>query len=129
MMVTLLLYAYCIGERSSRRIEWLCHRDIAFRVLTANRAPDHGTIARFRQENEKELEELFVQVLRLCTEGGLVEVGVVALDGTKVKADASLSANRTYEAIRAEEVDKMLSEAKARDAEESLVTACRRHRR
>lgn len=120
MMVTLLLYAYCMGERSSRRIEWLCHRDIAFRVITANRAPDHSTIARFRQENEKELEELFVQVLRLCAEAGLVKVGVVALDGTKVKANASLSANRTYEAIR-EEVERMLSEAKARDAEEDRL--------
>jgi len=120
MMVSLLLYAYCLGERSSRRIEWLCHRDIAFRVITANQVPDHSTIARFRQDNERELEELFVQVLRLCAEAGLVKVGMVTLDGTKLAANASLDANRTYATIE-EEVKRILSEAKAKDEEETRV--------
>ena len=72
MMVALLLYAYCLGERSSRRIERLCQRDVAFRVITANQGPDHTTMARFRQTHEIELAKLFTQVLRLCAEAGLV---------------------------------------------------------
>lgn len=117
MMVSLLLYAYCMGERSSRQIERLCEKDIAFRVIAANQKPDHSTINRFRQDHEEALEGLFTSVLRLCAEAGLVKVGVVALDGTKIKADAALAANRGYEHIR-EEVKKMLSEAKAKDKEE-----------
>jgi transposase len=117
MMVALLLYAYCLGERSSRRIERLCQRDVAFRVLAANQRPDHTTIARFRQTHETELATLFTQVLRLCAEAGLVKVGIVALDGTKIKADAALAANRTVETIAAE-VTRMLTEAQATDAAE-----------
>ncbi|QBS36856.1 IS1182 family transposase [Thermaerobacter sp. FW80] len=117
MMVTLLLYAYCVGERSSRRIERLCLEDVAFRVITANQKPDPVTIARFRRRHERELAALFTQVLRLCREAGLGKVGVVALDGTKMKANASLAANRTYDVIR-QEVEKMLREAEATDREE-----------
>ena len=83
MMVALLLHAYCLGERSSRRIERLCERDVAFRVLTANQRPDHTTIARFRQTHKTALARLFAQVLRLCGEAGLVKVGVVALVGPR----------------------------------------------
>lgn len=117
MMVSLLLYGYCMGERSSRRIEQLCERDIGFRVIAANRRPDHSTIARFRKEHEKELEKLFTEVLKLCAEAGLVKVGIVALDGTKMKAHAALSSNRTQKHIE-EEVEKMLGEAASKDAEE-----------
>jgi transposase len=117
MMLSLLLYAYSMGEQSSRQIERLCETDIAFRVITTNQKPDHTTLSRFRQENEKKLEELFVSVLKLCAEAGLVKVGVVALDGTKVKANAALSANRTDEHIK-KEVKKILSEASAKDKEE-----------
>lgn len=117
MMVALLLYAYCLGERSSRRIERLCERDIAFRVIAANQRPDHATIARFRQTHEAALADLFTQVLKLCAAAGLVKVGVVALDGTKVKADAALAANRTRETLEAE-VTRMLAEAAATDAAE-----------
>ena len=117
MMATVLLYAYCIGERSSRRIERRCQEDIAFRVITANSAPDHSTIARFRQANQEALSTCFTQVLRLCAEAGLVRVGVVALDGTKVEANASLQANRGLEAIDAE-VQGMLAEAAATDRRE-----------
>lgn len=117
MMVCLLLYAYCLGVRSSRQIERLCERDIGFRVITANQAPDHSTIARFRQTNEEGLAALFTQVLRLCAEAGLVKVGVVALDGTKMKANASLAANRRYASIE-REVRRMMEEAEAKDTEE-----------
>jgi transposase len=125
MMATLLMYAYSMGERSSRRIERLCERDIAFRVVTANQKPDHTVIARFRQAHEKALEGLFIEVLKLCQKAGLVKVGVVALDGTKVKANAALAANRTYEHIEGE-VKKMLQEAQAKDAEEDALYGNRR---
>ena len=117
MRVALLLDAYCLGERSSRRIERLCQRDLAFRVITANQGPDHTTIARFRQTHETELATLFTQVLRLCAEAGLLKVGIVALDGTKIKANAALASNRTVETITAE-VSRMLTEAQATDADE-----------
>src|SRR5215217_4257437 len=89
MMVALLLYAYAIGERSSRQIERRCHEDVAVRVITANHAPDHTTIARFRQRHEAALGALFGEVLALCAEAGIVRVEVVAIDGTKVHANAS----------------------------------------
>src|SRR4051794_28608181 len=89
MMVALLLYCYAIGERSSRRIERRCVEDVACRVICANRAPDHTTIARFRQRHEVALAELFGEVLALCAEAGLAQVGVIAIDGTKVHANAS----------------------------------------
>jgi len=117
MMVSLLVYAYSVGVRSSRKIEKLCERDVGFRVVTANKAPDHSTISRFRQENSGELERMFTEVLRLCAAAGMVKVGVVALDGSKMKANAALEANRTCEHIR-EEVRKILREAEEVDAAE-----------
>jgi transposase len=84
MMVALLLYSYAIGERSSRRIERRCLEDVATRVICANQRPDHTTIARFRQRHERALAGLFGEVLTLCAEAGLVRVGVIAVDGTKV---------------------------------------------
>lgn len=120
MMVSVLLYAYCVGERSSRRIEKLCAQDVAFRVAAANNLPDHCTIARFRRDSQEELAKLFDQVLRLCAEAGLVRAGVVALDGTKIKASAALDSNRTYRHIK-EEVERMLAEAEATDEEEDKL--------
>jgi transposase len=117
MMVVLLLYAYCVGERSSRQIERRCVEDVAFRVIAANRAPDHTTIARFRQRHAERLAELFVQVLGLCAKAGMVRVGTVAVDGTKIAANAGISANRSYAKIR-EEVERMLADADAVDAAE-----------
>jgi transposase len=114
MMVALLLYAYAIGERSSRRIERRCLEDVATRVICANQAPDHCTIARFRQRHETALGELFGDVLALCAEAGLVRVGVIAIDGTKVHASASEHATRDYEQIARE----ILEEAGRVDAEE-----------
>jgi transposase len=117
MMVALLLYAYVVGERSSRRIERRCVEDVAFRVIAANRAPDHSTISRFRQRHAERLAELFVQVLALCAKAGMVRVGTVAVDGTKLAANAGLSANRSYEKIR-QEVERILGEADEVDAAE-----------
>jgi transposase len=114
MMVALLLYGYAIGERSSRRLERRCVEDVATRVICANQAPDHTTIARFRQRHETALAELFGEVLALCAEAGLVRVGVVAVDGTKLAANAAPQATRDYEQIARE----ILAEADAVDAEE-----------
>jgi transposase len=117
MMVALLLYAYCIGERSSRRIERRCTEDVAFRVIAANQVPDHATIARFRQSHGAALAHCFIEILRLCRAAGLGQVGLVAVDGTKVEANASLRANHTVETIE-RKVERMLAEAAQTDAEE-----------
>src|SRR3954468_16500075 len=102
MMVALLLYCYAIGERSSRHLERRCHDDVAVRVITANQAPDHTTIARFRQRHERALGELFGEVLELCAEAGLVRVDVIAIDGTKLHANAAVQSNRDYKQIARE---------------------------
>src|ERR671915_1117845 len=114
MMVALLLYSYALGERSSRRIERRCVGDVATRVICANQRPDHTTIARFRQRHEAAIAAMFGEVLALCAEAGLVEIGVVAVDGTKVHANASHHATRDYEQIAAE----ILEDAAAIDAAE-----------
>jgi len=105
MMVALLIYAYAIGERSSRGIERCCRDDVAFRVITANHVPDHATLARFRVRHEAAIADLFGQVLALCARSGLVKVGVVAVDGTKIAAAATHHATRSYEQIAREIVD------------------------
>ena len=102
MMVALLLYAYSIGVRSARGIERRCREDVAFRVITANQIPDHATIARFRARHERAISELFSGVLSLCAKAGLVKVGIVAIDGTKIAAAATHHANRSYEQIAQE---------------------------
>jgi transposase len=117
MMVTLLTYAYAVGERSSRGIERRCREDVAFRVICANQVPDHATVARFRVRHQDALGDLFGQILTLCAEAGLVEAGVIAVDGTKFAAAASDSAIRTYEQIAAE----ILEEAGHIDAAEDEV--------
>jgi transposase len=117
MMVGVLLYAYCQGVRSSRKIAQALERDVGFRVVAANQQPDFRTLCRFRTQHERGLEQLFVGVLRLCREVGLVKLGVVALDGTKVAANASLAANREYQTLEAE-VRKILAEAKVADEAE-----------
>ena len=117
MMIALLLYGYAVGERSSRGIERRCREDVAFRVITANRIPDHATIARFRVRHEQALADTFAQVLTLCARAGLVSVGVVALDGSLLSGNASPQATRSYTSIR-EEVEGMLAEAARADAAE-----------
>jgi transposase len=117
MMVALLLYAYAVGERSARGIERRCREDVAFRVLAANQIPDHATIARFRACHGQALADIFTQVLALCAKAGLVSVGVVALDGSLISANAASSATRSYPEIRAE-VERMLEEAAETDERE-----------
>ncbi|MFD0386778.1 transposase [Tistrella bauzanensis] len=95
MMVCVLIYADANGHRSSRKIERLCERDAGFRMIVGDEVPDHSVIARFRKRHRSAFEALFAEVLKLCHSAGLVRLGVVALDGTKVKANVSLSANRT----------------------------------
>jgi hypothetical protein len=112
MMVALLMYAYARGSRSSRGIERACVEDVAFKVITSMRTPDHSTIAEFRRRHESEIAGLFGDVLGLCREAGLVSVGVIAIDGTKIKANASMDQNRSYREIvteilrEAEEIDR-----------------------
>jgi transposase len=114
MMVALLLYAYARGNRSSRGIERACIEDVAFCVVTGNLAPDHSTIAEFRCRHEQPLGEVFCGVLGLCARAGLASVGVVAIDGTKMAANASTDANRDFGQIARE----ILAEAAAIDERE-----------
>jgi transposase len=116
MMVSLLLYAYARGERSSRGIERRCVEDVAYRVIAAQQKPDHATIARFRARHEDALAELFSSVLGLCKQAGLVKVGVIAIDGTKVHANASHHSNLDYEQL-AREIIKEASEIDAAEDE------------
>jgi transposase len=102
MMVALLLYAYARGNRSSRGIERACVEDVAYRIVAGNLAPDHSTIAEFRCRHERPLGEVFSGVLGLCARVGLASVGVVAIDGTKMAANASSDANRDFEQIACE---------------------------
>ncbi len=117
MMVALLLYSYAIGERTSRRIERRCQEDIAVRVICANRAPDHATIARFRVRHEQALADIFTEVLVLCRRAGVMSVGLVAIDGSLISGDASPQQTKTYESIR-REVRAILDEAAQADAED-----------
>lgn len=111
MMVALLLYSYARGNRSSRGIERACREDVTYKLITAMRVPDHSTIAEFRRRHEPALGELFTSVLALCREAGLVEVGVISIDGMKIRANASRGANRTYEKLVAD----ILKEAEETD--------------
>src|SRR5690349_15937714 len=113
MMVALLRYAYCQGERSSRVIEKRCVRDVAYRVITGGLRADHATIARFRARHELALGGLFSQVLRLLAAEGMVSLGTISLDGTKLAGNASQKANRALP-----QIGKLLAEAAAADAAE-----------
>lgn len=120
MLLALLVYAYACGQRSSRQIERLCATDVAFRLICAQDAPDHATIARFRAEHRVGVEELFAQVLVLCARAGLGRVGVVSIDGTKIAANASISADRSHAWLR-EQAAAALEEAERVDAEEDAL--------
>src|SRR5215218_914213 len=113
-LVALLLYAYSRGIRSSRVIERACEEDVAFRVLAAQQHPDHATLARFVERHQDAICGLFGEVLALCARSGLAKVGVIAVDGTKVHANASRNENLDYEQLARE----ILEEAKAVDAAE-----------
>jgi transposase len=124
MMVRLLLYGYCIGISSSRQIERKTYEDVAFRYLAADEHPDHSTLSEFRKRHLSSLAELFLQALRLCQKAGLVKLGHVAIDGTKVQANASkhkaMSYGRMSEAEQKlqAEVEELLRRAEEADAAE-----------
>lgn len=124
MMVTLLVYAYCVGKPSSRRIERATNEDVAFRVLSGNQHPDHDSIASFRKQHLDALAGLFMQVLRLCQAAGLVKLGHIAIDGTKIKANASKHKAMSYDRMNEAEkklegeIQGLLAEAERIDAEE-----------
>ncbi|MDQ5851522.1 MAG: transposase [Chloroflexota bacterium] len=118
-LLGVLLYAYAVGVRSSRQIQRRCQEDLAFRVLAGNSAPDHVTIARFRVRHQAALAEVLVASLRLCSAAGLVHLGVIALDGTKVAANAADKANRTLDKVQTE-VEQILQQAAEADQREDL---------
>ena len=124
MMLKLFFYGYCVGIRSSRRIERKTYEDVAFRVLSCDTHPDHSRIADFRKRHLPEISRLFVQVLEICKEAGLVKLGHVALDGTKIKANASKHKAMSYARMKKREpeltaeVDRLLAEAAALDEQE-----------
>lgn len=126
MLLALMIYAYATGQRSSRRIEQLCADHVAYRVLCAQDPPDHTTIARFRAAHDAVFTDVFAQVLRLCAQAGMVQVGVIAIDGTKIAANASKSANRSQQWV-AEQARRIaedaVSEAAAVDAAEDAAEA------
>lgn len=124
-LLAILIYGYAQGQRSSRQLERLCSVDVGFRILAGNAsgkdAPDHATLARFRQRHNEAFEELFTQVLVLCANAGLGKLGMIAIDGTKIAANASRQANATESALReklAAEVAKIVAYADAVDAAE-----------
>jgi len=124
MMVALLLYAYCVGVPSSRKIEKRCYEDVAFRVVTGNTQPHNSSISEFRRIHLASVQQLFVQVLLLCRKAGLVKLGHIAVDGTKIKANASKHKAMSYERMTKDEeelakkVAELLRVAEAVDAAE-----------
>jgi transposase len=120
LLLGVLLYAYCVGVRSSQQVERRCIEDLAFRVLAANQAPDHVTIARFRVRDQQALAGFLVASLKLCAAAGLVRVGTVALDGTKVAGNAAAKANRTHEKLEAEVAEILRQAAEADQQEDRL---------
>jgi transposase len=131
MMVALLVYSYARGNRSSRGIERACQEDVACKVITCLRTPDHSTIAEFRRRHETDIAALFDDVLGLCREAGLVSVGVITIDGTKIKANASMDQNRSYSGLvkdilrEAEEADQREDELYGSDRGDELPEALR----
>jgi transposase len=117
MLLALLIYAYAHGVRSSRQIERLCETDVAFRVICGNDAPDHTVIARFRARHEDGFADVFAHVLVLCAKAGLGQFGTVAIDGTKIAANASKAATRSEVSLR-KEAKRILAEAAEVDAAE-----------
>ena len=127
LLVKVLLYAYAVGIPASRQIARKLEEDVAFRVLAANQRPDFRTLSDFRKQHLSALAELFVQVLQLCQRAGLVTLGHIALDGTKVKANASKHKAMSYgrmvtdEARLQAEVTALLTEAEAADARDDVA--------
>jgi transposase len=127
MMVSLLLYGYCVGVPSSRKIERKTHEDVAFRVIAGGGHPDHSSVSEFRRVHLAALADLFVQVLRLCQAAGMVKLGHVSLDGTKVKANASKHKAMSYDRMQKDEqrfkekVAELMKAAERADREEDAA--------
>lgn len=124
--MAVLLYSYAVGERSARRVERRCVEDVAFRVLAGNLAPDHVTICRFRSEHQDAIAGLFGQVLALCAKAGMVSVGTIAVDGTRMAANASRDATVGYERLRARSSRRPLRLTRLRmsSSASGVVTSC-----
>src|SRR4051812_44601571 len=122
MMLALVLYCWARGTRSSRAIERACVDDVACRVIAAHQRPDHATIARFVERHERALADVFSEVLALCADAGLASVGVIAVDGTKVHANANRDRSMTYQDI----ARAIVEEAVATDAAETAALGDRR---
>lgn len=124
LLVRLLVYGYAVGQRSSQRIERATYDEVPFRYLAAGQHPDHDTVAAFRQTHLEDLAQLFMQVLSLCQKAGLIKLGQIAIDGTKIAASASTRQSACYAKLTeredrfAGEVEKLLNEAQAVDASE-----------
>jgi transposase len=124
-LLGVLLYGYCLGVRPSRQLERRCTEDLAFRVLAANQTPDHVTIARFRARHQQALAGFLVESLQLCAAAGMVQVGTVALDGTKLAGNAADKANRTLDKLQAEVAEILRQAAAADQHEDQLFGAAR----
>ncbi|MER6172332.1 transposase [Streptosporangium sp. NPDC001681] len=122
MPLSLLIYAYSAGVRSSRQIERLCRTDVAMRVICGLLVPDHTVIARFRQRHQDSVRDLFTQVLLICAKAGLGRLGTIAVDGTKIAADASKKATCRRQWLQ-QQVDEILTRAAAKDAGEDAAVA------
>ena len=120
LLLAVLIYAYSHGVRSSRAIERLCGRDAGYRFIVGEHVPDRTVVARFRRRHSGRLEAVFLQVLEMCRDAGLIRLGLVVLDGTKVKANAALGANRTAATIE-EQIVRMMTEAEVADAREDRL--------
>ena len=118
VMLCLLLYAHSYGIRSSRKIEKLCRRDVSFRVITGNKMPDHATICRLRRENADLMESIFMDTLSICLEAGMIDPCAIAIDGTKIEANASMDKNRDMDERLRETVRGWMEEAERIDEEE-----------
>jgi len=127
MMTALLLYGYCVGIRSSRKLERATYEDLRFRVLAGGEHPDHSRISDFRRRHLKALQGVFVQVLRLCEKAGLVKLGHVALDGSKFRANASKHKALSYKFMKNKitklegEIAQLLKEAEGEDRHEDKL--------
>ncbi|WP_197048831.1 transposase [Streptosporangium roseum] len=120
MPLSLLIYAYLAGVRSSRQIERLCRTDVAMRVICGLMVPDHTVIARFRQRHQDSVRDLFTQLLLICAKAGLGRLGTIAVDGTKIAADASKKATCRRQWLQ-QQVDEILTRAAVEEADEDAA--------
>jgi transposase len=115
-----LLYAYSQGMRSSRKIDTACLSDVRFRYVSAGMIPDHSTLSSFRSKHEEQIVDLFSKTVRLAYEMGMKKMGTIAIDGTKIKANASLASNKTKDGLK-EELEAIVKEAGQQDKEEDRL--------